>query len=137
MSTERRARRPRSKPRIDGIGEERASSVKETVKTHKPLPGANGTPPTGPDGMPMIEIFAQSSETVPVAQYANVVLGPVGVRRWIAHTDDPEEIRGAFRELMDVVEQVISEDRQLVAESVAHHNAQLEAEEASKSRRSK
>lgn len=98
-----------------------------------------------------VEILCQHSETVPVAQYANVVIGPVGLR-WQAMnpgidklgvvnwdeddlTAEQQEIydtvRGWLRATSAMVEHHIAEDRELVEESVRLHNErEAEAEEA-------
>ena len=96
-----------------------------------------------------IEISVQLSELVPVAQYANVTLGPVQIR-WV--TDNPgieilgvvdwdettltqeqqdvyDIVRGYLRATSKLIEHSIAEDRELVEESVRLHN-EREAEEA-------
>jgi len=78
--------------------------------------------PIGSNGKPMIEIISQSAETVPIAQYANVVIGPVGIRRWVEDTDDREELKQAISAMQVLVEEVISEDREIVEESIRMHN---------------
>lgn len=98
-----------------------------------------------------IEISVQLSELVPVAQYANVTLGPVQIR-WV--TDNPgieilgvvdwdettltqeqqdvyDIVRGYLRATSKLIEHSIAEDRELVEESVRLHN-EREAEEAQK-----
>ncbi|HWI69804.1 MAG TPA: hypothetical protein VNS88_15765 [Nitrospiraceae bacterium] len=97
-----------------------------------------------------LEIACQLTETVPVAQYANVILGPVGLRWQIANPgiealgtvnwDEMEsltaeqqtiydEVRGWLRATSKLCEHQISEDREIVEESVRLMN-QREAEEA-------
>lgn len=106
-----------------------------------------------------IEISYQLSELVPVAQYANVTIGPVTLRwktanpgieklgriDWDAEdgdvvmTDAQQEIydtvRGYLRATSKLIEHAIAEDREIVEESVRLHN-EREAEEAEKTRKS-
>ena len=99
-----------------------------------------------------IEIAVQLSELVPVAQYANVTLGPVQLRWQIDNPgieklgtvdwdnmDDMsaeqraiyDTVRGYLRGTSKVIEHSIAEDRELVEESVRLHNErEAEAEEA-------
>jgi len=91
-----------------------------------------------PEGS-VYEITAQASELVPVAQYANVTIGPVAVtRQIIVKTDDEEEIGKAIVAAMSTIQEacqeVIAEDREIVEESVRLHN-QREADEAKKNKR--
>lgn len=109
-----------------------------------------------------LEIASQMSELVPVAQFANVTIGPV-LLRWqtpnpgieklgdvdwdsIADGDEltPEQqriydqIRGYLRATSKLVEHAIAEDRELVEESVRLHNEReaAEQEQAAKKARS-
>lgn len=97
-----------------------------------------------------LEISVQLSELVPVAQYANVTLGPVQLR-WV--TDNPgieilgvvdwddgaltkeqqdvyDIVRGMLRATSKLIEHSIAEDRELVEESVRLHNEREAEEEA-------
>jgi len=96
-----------------------------------------------------LEIACQLAETVPVAQYANVIIGPVGLRwsvinpgidklgvvDWEEQNLTAEqqaiydEVRGYLRATSKLCEHQISEDREIVEESVRLMN-QREAEEA-------
>ena len=135
MATRTRTRR--AKPRVEETETQRAPS-KSVIK---------GTATVNGDGT--LEIACQLAETVPVAQYANVIIGPVGLR-WsiinpgidklgVVDWDDidmtPEqqaiydEVRGYLRATSKLVEHQISEDREIVEESVRLMN-QREAEEA-------
>jgi hypothetical protein len=96
-----------------------------------------------------LEIAVQMSELVPVAQYANVTVGPVllrwrvenpgieklGAVDWDADdlTTEQQEIydmvRGWLRATSKLIEHSIAEDRELIEESVRLHN-EREAEEA-------
>jgi hypothetical protein len=137
MATTVKRRTRRTKPRVTETEQQRAPS-KMVDK---------GTATITADGK--LEIACQLSETVPVAQYANVVLGPVGLR-WatanpgidklgVVDWDDqdltPEQqeiydtVRGWLRATSKLVEHQISEDRDIVEESVRLMN-QREAEEA-------
>jgi hypothetical protein len=97
-----------------------------------------------------IEIASQMSETVPVAQYANVIIGPVGLRwqienpgieklgavDWDADDMTAEQqavydtLRGYLRATGKLIEHAIAEDRELVEESVRLHNEREAEEEA-------
>ena len=97
-----------------------------------------------------LEIAVQMSELVPVAQYANVTIGPV-VLRW--QVDNPginilgpvdwdaddltaeqqavyDKVRGYLRATSKLIEHSIAEDREIVEESVRLHNEREAAEEA-------
>lgn len=131
-------RRPRTKPRVNTDGDGKASSVKDQVtKNQQPL----SVPlPMGSNGLPMIEVVSQSSETVPVAQFANVVIGPCAARRLVEDPGlaklvgtDPEEWNAEQQAIADqfkgeiavmnlLIQEVISEDREAVEESVRLHN---------------
>ena len=97
-----------------------------------------------------IEITCQLSELVPVAQYANVTIGPVALRWRVNNpgidilgdvdwenggTLSPDQqavydtVRGYIRATSKLIEHAIAEDRELVEESVRLHN-EREAEEA-------
>lgn len=99
-----------------------------------------------------IEITYQLSELVPVAQYANVTIGPVQLRWKVSNPGieklgfvDWEEgdsltveqqaiydiVRGYLRATSKLIEHAIAEDREIVEESVRLHN-EREAEEAEK-----
>lgn len=125
------ARRSRSRGRIDEsqVGD-RASSVKELVnKAQQPVTLSNGVP-IGANGLPMREIVSQMSETVPVAQFANVVIGPICVHQWI-EDNGPEDLRDQLRALNELVAEIIAEERETVEESVrAYNRRKAEEEEA-------
>jgi hypothetical protein len=113
----------------------------------------------GSDGLlpGTVRIKAQSSELVPVAQYASVTLGPVQYE-WILTGVDMEalididwddldsmtpkqqavydRVRGAQRATSKVIEHGIAEDRELVEQSIRLHNEreEREREEAEKSK---
>jgi hypothetical protein len=135
MATARRTRR--TKPRVTETETQRAPS-KAVVKGTATVM-SNGT----------LEIACQLAETVPVAQYANVIIGPVGLRwsvinpgidklgvvEWGEQDLTPEqqaiydEVRGYLRATSKLCEHQIAEDREIVEESVRLMN-QREAEEA-------
>jgi hypothetical protein len=97
-----------------------------------------------------LEIAVQLSELVPVAQYANVTLGPVQLRwqienpgiealgevDWEADNMTAEQqaiydkVRGYLRATSKLIEHSIAEDRELVEESVRLHNEREAEEEA-------
>ena len=98
-----------------------------------------------------VEVAYQLSELVPVAQYANVTIGPVQLRWQAANpgieklgpvdwgegqlTQEQQEIydtvRGWLRATSKLIEHSIAEDREIVEESVRLHN-EREAEEEAK-----
>jgi hypothetical protein len=99
-----------------------------------------------------IEITYQLSELVPVAQYANVTIGPVQLRWKVSNPgieklgfvdwEDGDSltteqqavydiVRGYLRATSKLIEHAIAEDREIVEESVRLHN-EREAEEAEK-----
>ena len=104
-----------------------------------------------------LEIAVQASESVPVAQYANVMIGPVGLRWQAANPgiaklgvvdwDDPEldeeqqaiydTVRGWLRATGKLCEHHIAEDREIVEESVRLHNEREAAEEAAAAKKAK
>jgi hypothetical protein len=103
-----------------------------------------------------IEIACQLSELVPVAQYANVTIGPVQLRwqvdnpgieklgpvDWDADDMTAEQqaiydtVRGYLRATSKLIEHSIAEDRELVEESVRLHNEREAEEEAAKAKKS-
>jgi hypothetical protein len=135
MATRTRTRR--TKPRVEETETQRAPS-RAVIK---------GTATVMGDGT--LEIACQLAETVPVAQYANVIIGPVGLRwsvinpgidklgvvDWEEQNLTAEqqaiydEVRGYLRATSKLCEHQISEDREIVEESVRLMN-QREAEEA-------
>jgi hypothetical protein len=99
-----------------------------------------------------LEIAVQLSELVPVAQYANVTVGPVALRwqienpgieklgavDWDADDMTAEQqavydtVRGWLRATGKLIEHAIAEDRELIEESVRLHNEREAEEEAAK-----
>lgn len=95
----------------------------------------------GENGLPAIEIVHQGSELVPVAQYANVTIGPVSVKRYVEdpglykitgidpddYDEEQQAIATAYKENLVVgqslLEEVIAEDREAVEISVKRQNA--------------
>lgn len=137
----------RSKPRVETT-EERSKAP--TKKSERGTVKGNITP-VPEEGV--LVISAQIAETVPVAQYANVILGPVQfswalggvdmatlceVEDWDELTDEQQEAydraRGGARATMTIIEHVISEDRETVERSVREHNKEVEAAEKKKNK---
>jgi len=143
MSTVVKPRR-RTRPRV----EDTESASNKVVKTAK---HRQFEPPTGFVNLIGDEIYigAQLSELVPVAQYANVTIGPVQLAwklgsvdmeslleiDWseIEDSDDfdklpakqretVQRVRQGLRATMMLIEFTIAEDRQTVERSVAQHN---------------
>jgi hypothetical protein len=104
-----------------------------------------------------LEISFQLSELVPVAQYANVTIGPVQLR-W--KTANPgieklgtvdwedgdsldaeqqevyEKVRGYLRATSTLIEHHVAEDREAVEESVRLHNEREAEEQAASTKKS-
>lgn len=147
MATIKKNVKPRAKARVEDT--EPAGRVPKAA-THR------GTATVLSNGN--LEINVQMSELVPVAQYANVTLGPVQLR-WqidnpginilgVVDWDDldamtPEQqavyetVRGYLRATSKLIEHSIAEDREIVEESVRLHNEReaAEAEAAAKKSR--
>lgn len=132
--TERKRTRPRRVPRVSQ--DESKQTHKNVLDTPKQQPASKPivlqAVPMGANGLPMIEITVQSSETVPVAQFANVVVGPIAVRRWVEDPQDDDLLRESIEASQTLVESVVGEDRDLVQESVAAYNRQKEEAEKNK-----
>jgi hypothetical protein len=123
----------RTKPRVEDTENNRGAVGKKVA--HREAQVAQV--PIGPNGRPMIEIFIQKSELVPVAQYASVTIGPIGVRRWVEDDGSLEglSLEDAITATSGMVDNIIAEDRALVEESVRMHNEREEEAEKKKSRR--
>jgi hypothetical protein len=125
--------RPRRAPRVSGDeAKQTRKNVLDEPKQRQASPSPASVVPIGSNGLPMIEITVQASETVPVAQYANVVVGPIAIRRWIEDPQDDDALRAAVDHHQDLVEGIVSEDRDLVQQSVAAYNRQKEEQEKGK-----
>lgn len=76
-----------------------------------------GPVPIGANGLPMVQIQASASELIPTGEYANVVVGPVTVVKWI---EDPgDDLADEVNDLCETIEaDVISVQRTLVLESL-------------------
>jgi hypothetical protein len=144
----------RTKPRIEDT-ESSGNKVTKPAKHRKSqLPEVAGLASLV-DGELMIS--AQMSELVPVAQYANVTIGPVVVGWKFGGADmsiladvewdedgnaelTPEQeavywrVRGAIQSTMKVIEHAIAEDREMVERSVRKQN-EREAEEQKKAKK--
>jgi hypothetical protein len=122
MATDRPRRTRRVKPRVEST--EPAGRVPKSAAHRE-----NGSATVLPGGN--LEVASQLSELVPVAQYANVTIGPV-MLRWVTQNpgieklgpvdwdeDDltPEQqavydtVRGYIRATSKLIEHSISEDR--------------------------
>ncbi len=154
MATTVKPRR-RTRPRVDQNESSRSVGAATKSAKHKGF-----EPPSGFITLTDNELYigAQLSELVPVAQYANVTIGPVQLAwklgnvdmealmevDWetIEDSDDidklPERARNAWdrarrglRATMMLIEFTIAEDRETVDRSVRQHN-ELEAESKKK-----
>ena len=150
MATIKRGTKTRTKPRIEDSESSGAGRVPRSG-AHR----AAGTAKVTENGD--LQISCQLSELVPVAQYANVTIGPVqlvwktsnpgieilGDIDWDEGDDEPvlsaeqrrvyDTVRGYIRATSKLIEHSIAEDRELVEESVRLHNErEAEAEAAAK-----
>ncbi len=86
-----------------------------------------GSAPLLDDGR--LIITGQASELVPTGSFANVTIGPVVVTRVIPDDfdleseDDQDRLKKEIENVQLLVEQVISEQRGLVEDSIKHHNS--------------
>lgn len=81
---------------------------------------ATGSWPVDPDtGLPLVQISFTASELIPTAEYANVVVGPVTVTKFIIDPEDDDDLAEQLNDLAEVVEnKCISEQREIVMESL-------------------
>src|SRR4051812_41720123 len=146
MATSTRRTR-RVKPRAEST--EPAGRVPKSA-AHRSINGSAQVLPNG-----RLEVSSQISELVPVAQYANVTIGPVMLRwetqnpgieklgpvNWDEDDLTPEQqavydtVRGYIRATSKLIEHSVAEDREIVEESVRLHN-EREAAEAEKEKKS-
>lgn len=80
-----------------------------------PLTMLNGWP-VDPEGVPMALITMGASEKIGMPNYSNVDLGPASVSKFVY--DDRDAIAQGLKEIVDVCEQVIGEERGKVIEVV-------------------
>lgn len=125
-------RRARETPRVEDSGS--SSSANNKTAVHRGATTGVGVP-IGANGLPMIEIIAQASELVPVAQYANVTIGPVAVRRWVEDTGDDSDLSASIAACQEVVQGIIADDREAVEESVRLHNQRVAEDEAKEAKK--
>jgi hypothetical protein len=127
--------KPRTKRRVEETEPKGAARI-------KPRDNAKQLPETiirNGDGT--ATIVGSSSELVPVAQYASVTLGPVQLIRTV---DDPGDDSDQTREYLksrlhfvnDLVQEVMSEDRAAVEESVRLYNERQAEEEKKREKQS-
>lgn len=74
--------------------------------------------PVDKDGQPMAQISVTASELIPTGQFANVVVGPVTVTKFVEDKSDAD-LAKQINGLAEVVEvDCLSEQRELVLESL-------------------
>lgn len=130
-----RVRKTAAKPRV--TQDEKATTTKSAVKDK----AAEGTRVKSevrhverPEGH-VWEITCQGSETVPVAQYANVVVGPIAVKHValdMGGDAGKKNLRDAIEEVQEIIEDIIEEDRDNVLASVKAFNEAAAAEKKGK-----
>ena len=142
------ARKTRTRPRVQESEEKSKTAKKKAEHTPAPMLGTMQYVPPG-----TMEFYVQESELVPVAQYANVTIGPVAMKfstsdpgiellADVDWTDDTplsaeqqavyDKLRGILAAASNILTHHIDDDRELVENSVAAHNAR-EAEKEKKS----
>jgi hypothetical protein len=152
MATIRKTGKARSTARVEDTEASGAGRVPRSA-AHR----ATGTATVTANGK--LEISCQLSELVPVAQYANVTIGPVQLR-WYADNPGIEKlgdvdwdedevvltpaqqkvydtVRGYIRATSKLVEHAIAEDRELVEESVRLHNEREAEDQAAQAKKSR
>jgi DNA-binding protein YbaB len=127
---DRKPRLKRSTPRVTGEGK---ASTTTKPAVHR---GSSAAPKAGvkklyhtPEGG-YYEVVGQASELVPVAQYANVTIGPVAIKRVVIIPDEEnlskdqlqDALKAALQEVQEVCEEVCAEDRETVLEEVRNTN---------------
>lgn len=133
---ERKTRKPRAR-RVTESGKAKSAKDSEITNPRKSDSPITREVPMGANGKPMIEFWVQSSETVPVAQYANVVVGPIGARMWIEDDGDEETLAEAIRSKQNLIEEIVGEDREIIFESVKFYNEMKEEEAKAKEKKGK
>lgn len=119
--------KPRTKPRATGRDNDRAktSTSGAPVKQLRTTEQAAADLLNLQDGEMMISWT--EAETIPVAPYANVVVGPVTAFRKIkdpggTSDDDKKAIKAQYKFLKDLIEEILSEDRWQIEQAVARYN---------------
>lgn len=123
--------RVRTRRRVEGDGQGSTVAKAATHRAAEALPAGIIALSEG-----VYEITCQASELVPVAQYANVTVGPIAVRTVVTCGDDMDALADSIVKVNEVIQGIIADDREAVEESVRLHN-QREAEkekEAAKGR---
>jgi len=124
MAATKKVVRPRTRRRVEGDGK---GSTVEKAATHRAAEALPAGIVALSEGV--YEITCQASELVPVAQYANVTVGPIAVRTVVSCGDDLDALSERIVEINEVIQGIIADDREAVEESVRLHN-QREAEKA-------
>jgi hypothetical protein len=127
MAAKKAAKKPAAKKAAKSPAK-RGSAVKSDVKDNsgsrqsRATRGvdASGSWPVDPStGLPLAQISFTASELIPTGEYANVVVGPVTVTKFIPDPEDDDALAEALNDLAEVVEaKCISEQRELVLESL-------------------
>lgn len=81
---------------------------------------ATGSWPVDPEtGLPLVQISFTASELIPTGDFANAIVGPVTVTKFVPDPQDDDELAEELNDLAEVVEaKCISEQRELVLESL-------------------
>lgn len=144
-----KAKRERDTPRVSKTEPKRRMASAQLSNKQSPKVHASGTVLDNGE----VLVSAVLAETVPIAEYANVIIGPAGFQWKLGGIDmgvladvdwdddselTPEQQRvfdkacGALRATIVVVETVINEDRETVERAIRQHN-EREASEKAKS----
>lgn len=62
------------------------------------------------DGVPMARITCAASELIPTRQYANVIVGPITVTRFVVDGDD-DHLRVEINRTQSLCEEAVAEER--------------------------
>lgn len=140
----------RTRPRVES-SEPKSTTAKKSAQHRQTAPPVMGEAANLGDGQTLVTV--QLSELVPVAQYANITLGPIQISYKLSgvdwdiladidwDSDDPltdeqqkhyDRMRNSLRSTGKVIEHHIGDDRSLVEESVRFHNEREKAEEAAR-----
>lgn len=132
--TTRKIRKPASRttPRVSD--DEPAKKTTKSARNRGSTQGsASAKKLEQPEGA-VVVVTCQASELVPVAQYANVTVGPIAVQRTYYDTGNDDDIEQMISRTQMIVTDVISTERELVEQAVREINANNEkmAEESEK-----
>lgn len=95
------------------MSEEGPKTRQTTKETLQNLAFAAREVPRDEFGTPLVEISCAASELIATANYSNVTIGPVIVRRWVPDGTD-DQLSQHIRDTQALCEAAVAEDRQTV-----------------------